>query len=163
MVSFIRSFIFTLIYFVFAFLCYWLLDIFCAYALLGIGKIQHMISPYIFWPLLFIIGFSIVRALWNILKIILYIISKPIIRISKANKYITWFSTVSVFINLGLYIYIIWWGDYDTSSFFGICVCIVVTFMGLGLGKVLTMAVDHVIIQREVEQSPFSEYLERID
>ena len=82
-------------------------------------------------------------------KAIVTLINSSIAKICPYPILGEYFVNINVFLSLGYYIYSVWWLNYDTSSFFGIIVCIVVTFMGFTLGKIITENTKSIFLQRE--------------
>lgn len=145
----LRSVIYMFLIFIFVGLSYKGLDLFCYWILKGIGSFQNSMNVILFWFLFFIIGISIFSILWYVFKAIVTLINSSIAKICPYPILGEYFVNINVFLSLGYYIYSVWWLNYDTSSFFGIIVCIVVTFMGFTLGKIITENTKSIFLQRE--------------
>ena len=138
------------------------LDLFCSWILKGLGKLQHSLNLFLFWFLFLFIGTSIFIVLWFVFKFIIILINSLITRICPYPKLGEWFISVNVLLSLGYYVYTVWWVSYDTSSFFGIMVCIVVTFMGITLGKIITESTTSIFLERRFQGYAYENMNEKI-
>lgn len=146
-----RCVIYLVAYWVMVALSYFGLDLFCAWIIEKIALVQHSLHPLAFWPLLFLFGFAIISILWNLFKAAIAVVTATISLICPYRRFGEWVSSASVLIFFVSYVYTVWWVNYETNSVFGIIACIVVTFMGLGLGMLITTTTSQVFIDRFVK------------
>ena len=158
----LRSVIYMFLIFIFVGFSYKGLDLFCYWILKGIGSFQNSMNVILFWFLFFIIGISIFSILWFVFKAIVILINSSIAKICPYPSLGESFVSINVLLSLGYYIYSVWWLNYDTSSFFGIIVCIVATFMGITLGKIITENTKSIFLHRKFKDFTYRNVYDNI-
>jgi hypothetical protein len=161
-INIFRSFIYMLLTFIFVGQAYKGLDIFCGWLLNGLGSIQHSLNVFLFWVLFALLGVVIFSLLWSVFKFAIVFIISLITNICPYPKLGEWFINLNVIISLVYYIYLVWWENYNTSSFFGVMIAIIATFMGITLGRIITESTTSIFTKRRFKDFTHENMHEKI-
>lgn len=158
----LKTFIYLILSFIFIGLSYTGLNLFCSFILNGIGSLKNSMNVILFWFLFLLVGVIIFLLLWIVFRLVISIINDLITKICPYPEIGEWFVSLNVLLTLGWFIYNVWWVTYDTSSPFGIIVCIVVSFMGISLGKVITESTTSIFTKRKFKGYTYENMYEKI-
>lgn len=144
----LRSVIYMVLTFIFVGQLFKGLDILSLFVFKSFGSIKDSINVFLFWILFPFLCFIMFALLLILFKPLITFINGLITRICPYTNLGEWFISVNVLLSLMYYLYTVWWLNYDTSSFFGIIVCVVFTIMGVGMSKIITESTTGVFLER---------------
>jgi hypothetical protein len=158
----LKTFIYLILSFIFIGLSYTGLNLFCSLILNGIGSLKSSMNVILFWFLFLLIGIIIFLLLWFVFKLVISKINELLTKICPYPKIGEWFVNLNVLLTLGWFLYNVWWVTTNTSSPFGIIVSIVVSFMGISLGKVITESTTSIFTKRKFKDYTYENMYEKI-